>query len=119
MKHNPNVPIFVRDTEANYDSFEKSPIVDEPNWFQRLEAHVDDPSEVLWPNTGRLSRDPYYNDKHWSLKLLRYRVFAADGLVWLPMFAGLIVCEIIFTIFTPHPEDWPQGVDAISRITLW
>lgn len=110
-------PLFIRKKKSNLELHMRDKILNEPDWFLCLELHEHDALEVLWPDLIIMPRDSNYNVKHWSLRFLRY-ARAVNHQSPLPStFAFMIVCEVIFTVLTAHPEDWPAGVDAISRLT--
>ncbi len=109
---------FLRTKKSKFELHAEDKILNKPGWFLRLESHEDSASEVLWPNVIRLERDSDYSVKHWSLRFLRYAVVERADRPALPSaFASMIVFEVIFTVLTPYPEEWPGGIDAISELT--
>ncbi|KAF8904907.1 hypothetical protein CPB85DRAFT_1255127 [Mucidula mucida] len=108
-------PHFIRTKKSKFELHAEDKM---PGWFLRLESHEDSASEVLWPNVIRLERDSDYSVKHWSLRFLRYALVERADRPALPSaFASMIVFEVIFTVLTPYPEEWPGGIDAISELT--
>ncbi len=119
VKNNDVWPLFIRANKSAFEGHATDKILNEPDWFRHLESHEYSASTVLWPNVVCVQPGSDYNNKHWSIKFLRYALDVGDNQVVTSEFACMIVCEVIFTILTPYPEDWPRGIDAISRLIGW
>ncbi|KAF8903215.1 hypothetical protein CPB85DRAFT_1320372, partial [Mucidula mucida] len=107
-------PLFIRANKSAFERHATDKILNEPDWFRDLESHEYSASTVLWPNVVCVPPGSDYNNKHWSIKFLRYALEVGDNQVVTSKFACIIVCEVIFTILTPYPEDWPHGIDATA-----